>query len=136
MTLKMLNKAPDNMDLRQYVVEKIKAPLRKAMVTLAKRYPEPTLENLVHPNSFILLALSEKFLEYEDNPSRIDMFRAIWRMFIAEYEHDSYYRHRIDWLVEEIANSDWKPRPLNHPDHCWKEPQPCGGGESIIKGGL
>jgi len=136
LTHKMLNRhGTPEMDLRQYVVEKIKAPLLKAICVLGLRYPEPTIENTSHPNTKILMEVRDKFLEYEQNKARRGMFEALWRMLICEYEHDSYYRHRIDWVVEQIVNraSEWQPRPLLHPMHFWEEPRPFGGGHSIIK---
>jgi len=108
--------------MRQYVIDKIKAPMLKAIVALASKYPKPTRENVVKINTLTLLDIRDKFFEYEDNPGRKALFEAIWQIFIVEYEHDIYYRHRIDWVLEEITKSDWKPRPLGHPDKCWREP--------------
>ena len=124
----MLNKAPDNRNLRDYVVDKIKTPLMKAICTLARRYPIPTQENTAHPNTRTLLEIMEAFLKYEDNPGRKPMFEALWRMLVCEYEHDSYYRSRIDFVIEKLKRYSWTPRPLEHPYHCWNEPKPFGGG--------
>jgi len=52
---------------------------------------------------------------------REELFRAEWKYFIAEYEHDTHYRFLFDWLLEEIAKSDWKPRPYGQPDTYWRE---------------
>ena len=107
---------------RQYVIDKIKRPLIKAIVTLASRFPEPTMDNTIIRNTAILLNIRDKFFEHEDNPGRDALFRAIWRMFVVEYEHDTYYRYRIDWILEELNKSNWEPRILRREQH-WKEPE-------------
>lgn len=106
---------------RKWVIEKIKKPLMEAIVNLAMKYPEPTMENTCVRNTAKLLGIEKKFFEYESNDSRKALFRAIWRMFIVEYEHDPYYRYRIDWILEEINKCDWEPRKI-HNEKCWKEP--------------
>ena len=108
---------------RQYVIDKIKKPLVKAITTLAFRYPEPTMENTTKPNTSILLKIRDKFFEYEDNQGRVALFRALWRMFIVEYEHDPYYQYRIDWMLEEVIKSGWVSRVIRD-EQCWKEPMP------------
>lgn len=102
---------------RQYVIEKIKKPLLDTIVRLATRYPPPMRDTVEHPNTFILLDIRDKFFEHEDNPDRDALFQAIWRIFIVEYEHDPYYRWRIDWVLDEIRKSDWQPKTL--------EPREC-----------
>ena len=106
---------------------KIKAPLRKALCLIAKRYPEPTKENTAHPNTHRLLDIRDKFFELEDNKGRKELFEAAFRILICEYEHDPYYRERFDWGVEEIIKSGWQPRPLKHPHFCWREKGEYGG---------
>lgn len=106
---------------RQYVIEKIKKPLLKAITTLALRYPEPTMENTCVRNTARLLNIRDKFFEYENNGDRNGLFQAIWRIFICEYEHDPYYRYRIDWILEELNKSNWEPRKIRK-EQCWKEP--------------
>ena len=119
--------------MREYVIKKVKAPLHKVLILVGGRLPEPTKENTLHPNTHILLDIKDKFFEYEDNPNRKALLEAGWKYFIAEYEHDPYYRYRFDWLIEQIIESDWKPRAIGCPIVCWKEPQPYGGGY-IYKG--
>ena len=110
---------------RNYVIDKIKKPLMEAIVTLVQKYPEPTRENCLHPNSHILLDIRDKFLEYENNPSRKPLFEAAFKLLIVEYEHDPYYRYRFDWFLEQIMESDWKPREIRD-EQCWKEPEGDG----------
>lgn len=106
--------------LRNYVQCKVKAVLLKKIISFVKKYPEPTRENCEHPNSLILFDIRDKFFEYECNPGREELFRAVFKLLIAEYEHDAYYRFRIDWVLEQIAKSDWIPRSENIMAH-WRE---------------
>ena len=96
------------------MIDKIKAPLRKAITILASRYPEPTKERTSAKNTHNLLDIQKEFFECENNPGRDALFRAIWRIFIIEYEHDTYYRNRIDWVIEKIVkmynNGTWQHR--------------------------
>jgi hypothetical protein len=97
---------------RQYVIDKIKKPLMKALVILAKRYPYPTKENTLFPNTHVLIDLRDEFLSHCQNPPRKTLFEAIWRVFICEYEHDPYYHFRIDWVIDKIRESKtWKENP-------------------------
>ncbi len=125
---------------RQYVINHIKAPLEKAIIGLgnriswlgmllaliqvvriARRYPEPTKELTFLPHTHLLLDIEKRFFENEDNPGREALFRAMWRMFIVEYEHDPYYQVRIDWIVEQIVKGGWGIRPLIVKTKHWKE---------------
>ena len=116
LTNKILNK--DKM--RLYVIEKVKKPLRLALVAIAKRYPEPTKENCTHPNTQILFDLWEKFKEHDrTSPARAAMFDAVFKIFICEYEHDPYYRSRFDWCLEFIKKTNWKKDPLGRPVIGW-----------------
>lgn len=110
--------------------EKVNRAMLKALILLANRYEEPTHENVLHPNSHKLLDIRDKFLKYEDNPDRINLFRAVFRVFIHKYE-DPYYGRRYDVVIEDIANSDWVTRPCDYPNECWNEPKPYGGGYLI-----
>jgi len=109
------------------IIMKTKRALIKAIVTLAMRfYPEPTYENCASGNSKELLDIAEQFCAYEDNRGRLPLFRALWRIVIDEYEHDPYYRFRMDWVVEELAEAvidgRWKPRAPFRKEQYWCEP--------------
>ena len=125
---------------RQYVIDEIKTPLMKAIVELskcgsrlgmlialiqiiriAKKYPQPTKDHTLLPRTHILIDIQDKFFEHEDNPGRDALFRAIWRMFIVEYEHDPYYRARIDWVINEIKSNGWGDELIKTSTKCWKE---------------
>jgi len=107
--------------MRKHVIEHIKKPLMEAIINIANRFPPPTMENTCIPNTAKLLNIRDKFFEYEDNAGRDALFRALWRIFIVEYEHDPYYRYRIDWILEEVNKSNWEPRKIRR-EQCWKEP--------------
>ena len=117
-------------EMRGYIIDKVKKPLMKAITVLANRYPEPTRDNCINPNSLLLLDIQDKFFEYETNFGRIGLFKAIFRIFIGEYEHDPYYRARINWFFEEIVeltmNGKWAPRGMMRPLNFWQEEQPYG----------
>jgi len=111
--------------MRQYIIHKVKKPLMKAIITLVKRYPNPTRENCSYPNTHILFDIWDKFSEYEDNSGRKALFDAAFKFLIVEYEHDPYYRYRFDWMLEEIVKRGWLPRPTQPMSH-WKEPGRAG----------
>jgi len=90
------------------------------MVEISSGYPKPTKENTTFHNTHILLDIWEQFFKFEDNPGREHVFEAISRIFIDEYEHDPYYRYRIDWFLEQIFASNWEPRRQMQPSSYWK----------------
>lgn len=96
---------------REYVIKKIKDPLRKFIIFIAKRLPEPNEGNITHPNSQRLLTIRDKFFKYDNNDSRRELYKAAWKILICEYEHDPVYRYHFDNLITEIANSGWQPPP-------------------------
>ena len=120
-----------NSDERDYFIEKVNKPLVKAITILANRYPEPTRENLLHPNSLRLLDIRDKYLQYDTNERRRELFKAGFRILIAKYEHSPNWRYPIEFILEEIFKSGWKPRPYGHPVTFWNEPKPYGGKEVI-----
>jgi len=124
-------------DKRQYFIDKVKKPLMKALIVLANRYPEPTLENTTHPNDHVWIQVWDKFLKMEDNPQREPLFRAIRKVMICESSHDPYYRDRIQVLLElwleEVLKGNWKPRSLDHPADCWRvDPNKRGKGYDFL----
>ena len=96
--------------MRGYVIGKIKKPLTKAITILGDRYPDPKREDCIHPNTHILLDIRDRFLECETNAGRRALFEATWKILIAEYDHDPYYRYRLDWVFEQIMDRDWLTR--------------------------
>lgn len=112
---------------REYYRDKVNAPLLKAITILGNRYPEPTMENVLHPNSKLLVEIAEKYRKFEGNDRVAKLVSAILRIAINKIEHSPNYRDRFSWFIEELKKSDWKPRSYNHPEHDWNEPKPYGG---------
>ena len=48
---------------REYIIEKVKAPLQKALTILGKRYPKATKENTTDLGTHKILETNEWFLE-------------------------------------------------------------------------
>ena len=136
---------------RDYVIQFVKDPLRIAItkaktlkevfstiMTSAKRMPaEVTKKNSQMPNTHVLFDIEEKFFEYERNGSRKELYRAIFKIYKSEVEHDTDYSFRGEWLLEEqikaILDNRWEPRPEGTPHNdFWKEPEPYGGKHSIV----
>lgn len=123
---------------RQYFIDKVKAPIRKALVILADRYPEPTMDNVTHPNDKVWLRIWGRFFQMEDNPGREPLFKAIRKVSICEPAHDPYYRDRQQVILEEwlteVLEGHWKPRSLDHPESNWKvDPNVRGLGYQLLK---
>ena len=114
---------------RQFIVEKVKKPLLKAIVTLALRYPEPTKENTVFKNTHIRLEIRDEFLKYFSNEGRKPLLEAAFRILIDECEHDGFYEFIHDEYITELLKRGWTPTrrgfPMYrywsgklHPDYC------------------
>jgi len=122
---------------RQFVIDKIKAPIMKALCILGNRLLEPTNDNTIIPNTHTLIRIWDKFLAMEDNPGRMPLFQALKKVTVSEQEHDIYYRDRMNvfgelWL-EEVLKGNWKPRSLDHPNSCWKvDPNVRGEGYKFL----
>lgn len=126
--------------MRGYVIKKIKEPLMKILILVAKRLPPVTKENTNFKNTHTLIDIFDRFFELENNHGREEMFRAAFKLFLAEIEHDIYYRDRFNWFIEEIIKAilrgDWEERTNGHPMICWKEKgqyTEYGGKYSIIQ---
>src|SRR3990167_2775069 len=124
-------------DKRKYFIDKVKAPLLKAIVTLANRYPVPNKYNISDPFALAWIDIWDKFFEMEDNPGREPLFRAIERVGICEPGHDPYYRDRMlvlaELFLEAIMDGKIKPRSLDHPEDCWKvDPNKRGHGYDFM----
>ena len=147
---------------RTYVEKKIKDPIRKALITgksftqligvikvAVSRLPTITDKNTAFKNTHNLAKVEERFFEFEKNPNhprgvkeypnfgRDSMFRAVFKMFEAEYEHDGYYRWRADWFIEQVIimvlTGEWLSRPQGWPHpKWWREEKPHGGEHTII----
>ncbi len=124
--------------LRQYFIDKVKAPLRKVIILIAKRIPNVTKENTRYRNTYTLIDIFDRFFEHERNAGREGMFRAVFKIFLFEIEHDVYYRDRFNWFLEEIIKvilrGEWEERTNGYPNKpWWIETEPYGGKYSIIR---
>lgn len=121
--------------LRQYFVNMVKAPLLKAIISLAEKYPEPTKENT---DSVVAHALIDCFASFkEHNKVRPALFHAVSKVIPDEVEHDSVYSDLfqvfLEYIIESILAGTWQPRPLGKPaPRYWSETPPYGGENSII----
>jgi len=116
----MILKHVINAQQRDFFIEKVNAPLVKAIIILAGRYPEPTHENVLHPNSHILLELRDEFFRCWDTGGRTMLFQALWRVLIVKYEHSPNYRNMLDWLIMMLLKSNWKPWNPTRQMSMWK----------------
>ncbi|MFA5753624.1 MAG: hypothetical protein WC910_11200 [Bacteroidales bacterium] len=134
---------------RDFVINKVKPPLDKAIRTskrlielapqvieTAKLIRKLSSGKYINPNAKLFAKYKERFLSYEDNPSRIGLFESAYDIIKAEIEHDNYYGDRLqcqlEWIIEDILNGEWKPREKNKPAGYWKETKPYGGENTII----
>ncbi len=112
---------------REYYIEKVNAPLLKAVTILGNRFPEPTMDNVLDPNSRRLLGILEKYKRFETNDRVKAIILAGARVIIDKLEHSPNWRDRISFFAEELRAGEWRSRALNHPEHDWNEPKPYGG---------
>ena len=118
---------------RQFVIEKIKAPLLKVIIgltnnsvvrnycllkeaiALSKKYPEPTTENTVFKNTKIRIAVRDEFFKHLRNNGRKPLLEAVFRIIIDECEHDGFYDFIHDWYFIEMLSRGWKPEMRGFP---------------------
>lgn len=125
-------------DLREYIIKRVKDPLRKAIILAAKLIPEITRENTRYRNTHTLIGITGDFYQHEKNPQRLNLFQAAFKIFLFEIEHDTYYRDRFNWFLEEIIKAilrgDWEERTNGHPyKPNWVEESNYGGKYSIMR---
>ena len=139
-----LNKKQDRLPLsswmltfpfRDYVINKIKAPLMKVLIMVAGRLPEVTKENTTYDGTHVLMDIFDKFFTYTN--TREQMFRAAFKIFLAEIEHDIFYRDALQIFIEEIIKKilagKWPARRDEEPmPYYWSNKTPKGGKYSII----
>lgn len=132
---------------RVYFMDKVKNPLKKALdsltnsdkglltriialiqvVRMVRRYPEPTKENTVNPNSHVLIDIWDTFLKNE----KLGISRQIWgalkKITVCEYEHDPYYKERMDTflmlLFGKYLSGEWEFPVLLGPTSQWLDPE-------------
>jgi len=117
----MLLKHIINSEKREYYIKEVNAPLWKDIITLGKRYVEPTHDNVVHPNTHRLLDWRDEFYQVWDLPIGFKwVTEAIWKVVINKYEHSPNWRYLLDWVFMKAGATNWKPFDINRQMRCWK----------------
>lgn len=125
--------------LRDYIINKVKAPLMKAIILAAKlpgsrlcaplvkavllaskRLPLPRRENCYANNALVLMTVWERFFTHFYGGDRLPMMKAARDISIAEIEHDIVYDWFLNWFIKEIIKEveagNWqlnnKPFPI------------------------
>jgi len=109
--------------LRQYVIEKIKDPLRVALLKvdsfwslivlflvvlqtswrIKDKVGKVTKENSVYVSTHRLIEHKERFIRLHHHGARKKMIEAAFDIVIAENEHDPYYQFIISDEAEQIT---------------------------------
>ena len=92
--------------LRGFIVKQ-KGIFMKAIIAYAKMIPEPTRDDTFLPNIGVLFDLRDEFLEHANIPSRIELIKALFKIGISEYAHDTVYQFFIDWLLYRLRKVEW-----------------------------
>ncbi len=120
--------------LRDYFIKKVKAPLMNVLILVAKRIPEVTKQNTDYEGTHACIDIFDKFFEY--SKVREPMFQAIFKIFLAEIEHDKFYRDAFLLFMEEVIKAilagKIPPRDEVPLDCFWTNKTPLGGKHSII----
>ena len=90
---------------RQYFIDKVKKPLRKAIIILGRRYPRAIKKNINNHNARVILETNEWFLRHDSTPERHEMFEEALNVFACEVEHDHFYRFRIAKYLERLIKN-------------------------------
>ena len=119
--------------LRNFFISKVKAPLMKVLIMVAKRIPEITKQNTTYANTHILIDIIEKLTRC--NTVKPPMFDAAFKVLLLEIEHDKAYRDIFNWFIEEIIKSilrgEWQPPLEGSPEHRFWH----GDGVEVKRGG-
>ena len=108
-----------NSDRRGYFIEKVNEPIVWLINWYARRYPEPTHDNVVHPNSHILLGIRDEFRRCWGFHGR-RAFEAVFKLIIVCYERSPNYRNPLDWAIMMVQKSNWKPFNPNRQMPYWR----------------
>ena len=126
--------------LRDWVISFVKKPLFDAIISAGTKFNEKfgdvESQNLTFGNTKVLIEAWEDFFNYENNPARNKLFRALKDITVSEYEHDYYYAFRFNFFLElliiAVLKGKWKTRPENTPSTHWRAVKPYGGEYTII----
>jgi hypothetical protein len=89
--------------------EKGELPNLQQTMVLLSRLPNLTRENVHLPNTFILIELRDEFFSIPGHEALYGWTRPIWNGFIFLYDYDSYYRWRLDFVLERWRTKAWTP---------------------------
>ena len=93
-------------DDHDYFRDKVKLPTRLAIIALGKLFPEPKWDALDQPSSQVLWEAMEQYIKFERmEGSRRVMLITAFRVIIAVYDHDPFYRHRLRWLIKFLTTA-------------------------------
>ena len=125
---------------RDYVIKKIKDPIRKALEagqsfaqvmelvkTSMSRLPRMGKGNILNPTTRIIMDTANQMLSYHHNPGRERMAEAGVKLVVSEHGHDIYWAYLIDYMVImlaiEVMKGNYKPKRLKFPvPECWSGP--------------
>lgn len=132
---------------RVYFMDKVKNPLKKALnsltnkhsglfariialiqiVRMIRRYPEPTKENTVNPNSHVFIDVWDELIEYDELEVSKQLWRAFKKITVCEYEHDPPYKERMDMflmrLFKAYLDGKWEFPIMDSPTNTWLNPE-------------
>ena len=107
---------------KSFVIKRIKDPLRKLLIIIAKRLPEPTKENCVQHNTHIILDYVERVRKYHNNTGRQEFVDSSLKGFACLNEHDPYYSWIVNDFMEYAQERGWKYNQEGFPlPDCWRE---------------
>jgi len=106
-------------DIYDYVIDRVKKPMRKAIVMLANRLPfQVTRRNATLPNTHRILDAEEWLFSnlkhnktselYMIGKERADMFHAIFKIVAYEIEHDPWIRFLVSQVFKYLVKSGWE----------------------------
>jgi len=120
-------KIKDTMFSSIKVVEHSTSALRIILAMLwiflkARKFPEPTRENIKKESSHIWMDIFDEYFEYEKCERVKEIINAFRKVLIGLNEHSSPYTDRFGWFVKRIQEKGWKPLPAHKPYDWWAEP--------------
>ena len=107
----------------------------KRIILIGKRMPEVTKENTEWEGTHALIDIFAKLFTYTH--VREEMFLPAEKIFLAEVEHDIFYRDLFLLFIEEVikailAGKIHGRRDEEPMDYYWTNVTPKGGKHSII----
>lgn len=67
----------------------------------------------------VIEKVRDEFAVHEDNPGRLKMFMATFKVAIVAYRHSFIARKIVDGLISDINGSDWRMSPDT--EFCWSK---------------